>query len=198
MNNINFNDFLQTTILENTTIEPTESGITFAELICGDNTRKYKQQFINYLKLPQKSKDENKLTKPKFAKLKQNNQDNQKIAKQFDLLIQHLTTLQSAITNSDILFFIGCKVENISTSTKKAQILLYWILEQFITWKDKPHFNNVEEVKFSLIYFINRVKPEIDNYIREMALHACAPQRFASIKDIQKFKEVSSKTFALA
>ena len=88
--------------------------------------------------------------------------------------------------------------EKAQTSTKKAQILLYWILEQFITWKQKPHFNNVEEVKFSLIYFINRVKPEIDNYIREMALHACDPERFTNINDIQKFKKISSRTFALA
>ncbi len=56
MNNINLNQFLQTTILENTTIEPNEFKITFAELICGEDSKTYKQQFINYLKSPKKSK----------------------------------------------------------------------------------------------------------------------------------------------
>jgi hypothetical protein len=31
-----------------------------------------------------------------------------------------------------------------------------------------------------------------------MALHACNPERFASINDIQKFQKISSRTFALA
>ena len=195
MKKINFNQFLQTTILENSTIEPNEFDLTFAELICGKNSKTYKHQFINYLKLPQKSNIKNKQTKEIFAK---SSEENKELAAKFDLIIQHLTALQTAIDNFDILFIINCKVENISTSSKKAQILLYWILEQFITWKQKPHFNNVEEVKFSLIYFINRVKPEIDNYLREMALHACNPERFASINDIQKFQKISSRTFALA
>ena len=192
MNNINLNEFLQIAILGNTTIEPTEAGITFAELICGDNTRTYKQKFIDYVKLPQKSNDNNKQTKSNFAK------ENPELAEKFDLLLQHLAAFQAAIIDFDVLFIIHCMGEKIPTSTKKAQILLYWILEQFITWKQKPNFNNVEEVKSSLIYFINRVKPEINSIIREMALHACAPQRFASIKDIQKFKTNSSRTFALA
>ena len=195
MNNINLNQFLQTTILENTTIEPNEFKITFAELICGEDSKTYKQQFINYLKSPKKSNLKNKQTKEIFIKT---SEENKKLAQKFDLLIQHLTILQTAIHNFDHSFNINNMGEKTQTSTKKAQILLYWILEQFITWKQKPHFNNVEEVKFSLIYFINRVKPEIDNYIREMALHACNPERFTNINDIQKFKKVSSRTFALA
>ena len=190
--NINLNKFLQITLLENTTIEPTESGITFAELICGDNSRVYKQQFINYIKAPQNSKDKNKLTKTKFA------EENPKLAEKFNILIQHLSALESAINNFDAIFFLCCLNNELTTSSKKAQTLLYWILEQFITWKQRPKFYNVEEIKISLIYFINRVKPELNSYIRDMALHACAPQRFANIKDIKKFKVDASRTFALA
>ena len=60
MNNINLNQFLQTTILENTTIEPNEFKITFAELVCGEDSKTYKQQFINYLKSPKTSNIKNK------------------------------------------------------------------------------------------------------------------------------------------
>ncbi len=189
---ININQFLQTTILENETLEPNELGITFSELICGDNSRTYKQQFINYLKSPKNSKINNKLTKTKFT------QTNPQLAQKFDLLIQHLSQLEHTINNFDSLFILYCHSDELTTSSKKAQILLYWILEQFITWKQKPKFYNVEEVKLSLIYFINRVKPETNSYIRHTLLHACSPKRFTNIKDIHQFQAESSRTFALA
>lgn len=73
MKKINFNQFLQTTILENFTIEPNEFDLTFAELICGKNSKTYKHQFINYLKLPQKSNIKNKQTKEIFIKTSEEN-----------------------------------------------------------------------------------------------------------------------------
>ena len=86
MKKINFNQFLQTTILENSTIEPNEFDLTFAELICGKNSKTYKHQFINYLKLPQKSNIKNKQTKEIFAK---SSEENKELAAKFDLIIQH-------------------------------------------------------------------------------------------------------------
>ena len=191
MKKINLNTFLQTTLLENTTIEPTESGITFSELICGDN-KTYSQLFINYLKSPQKTKIKNKPTKTQLTK------DHPELAKKFKLLNQHLTALRIAINEFDRSFIFECLDEDSTSSTKKSHLLLYWILQQFITWKQKPIFNNVEEIKTLLIHFINRVKPEIKSDIRLMALHACAPQQFTCYEDIKKFQLKSSRTFALA
>lgn len=193
MKNININQFLQTTILENTTLKPTKAGYTFSELICGDNSLAYKQQVINYIKSPKQSKDKNKLTKLQI------NKNNPQTAPKLKILTQHLKALEIAIKESDFSFYITCDEDDtLTASSKKTQLLLYWILEQFITWKQKPIFKNVEEIKLSLIYFINRVKPEINSLIRYQFLHACDPERFSTIEDIKKFEKESSRTFALA
>ena len=108
-------------------------------------------------------------------------------------------TATPAIKESDFSFYITCDEDDtLTASSKKTQLLLYWILEQFITWKQKPIFKNVEEIKLSLIYFINRVNPEINSLIRYQYLHACDPERFSTIEDIKKFEKESSRTFSLA
>ena len=58
MKKINFNQFLQTTILENSTIEPNEFDLTFAELICGKNSKTYKQTYAKYDRMFKEGKAE--------------------------------------------------------------------------------------------------------------------------------------------
>lgn len=174
----NFDTFIRKTILDNTTVEPNEKGISFSDLVLGDGSAAYGKQVVNYIKMSVNSKDSNKMTRLKFA------QQDPETAQRIELLCEHLRFLDQI-----------CNDLNAEHSQKKSMILLYWVLQQFMSWPKKPQFNSVEEVKDALVYFANRVQPEAASYARAGLMHACDPVKFATLNDVEKYQHEFARTF---
>jgi hypothetical protein len=195
--------FLQTTILDNRTLEPSEAGYTFEQLVCGDKTPAYRRLAEKYLKAPntakeqQEEQDENdekkdeKFTKEKLRK------ENPELAQQLDLLCEHLKALEKICNKNMDLFTISNYAKARNHSIKKSYILLYNILQQFLTWPNKPQLENVDEVKKYLVYFANRVKQDMDSFTRFGLMHVCNPQRYATTDDTEAYQREFSRTFSL-
>ena len=64
------------------------------------------------------------------------------------------------------------------------------ILQQFLTWPNKPVLENVDEIKECLVYFANRVKQDMDSYTRYSLMHACNPQKYATTEDVMSLNVI--------
>ncbi|MBR3851020.1 MAG: hypothetical protein IKJ76_03105 [Fibrobacter sp.] len=193
MKNINLDTFLQITILENSTIQNNAAGYSFEQLVCGDKTYAYRKLVEDYIKAPNTVKDENskKFTKAAFRK------ENPELAQKIELLCEHLKTLEEICNKNVDLFTLNNYVKASNHSAKKSYILLYNILQQFLTWPNKPVLENVDEIKECLVYFANRVKQDMDSYTRYSLMHACNPQKYATTEDVEVYQRKFSRTFSL-
>ena len=184
-----FDTFIQKTILDNSTIEPNENGYTFSDLVLGDGSAAYGKQVVSYIKMPIKSKDESKMTRVKFA------QQNPETVQKIELLCEHLQVLDRSCNDLNDIFNFSNYTASSGHSQKNSMILLYWVLQQFMSWPKKPQFNSIEEVEDSLIYFANRVQPKAASFARAGLMHTCNPVKFATLKDVENYQHEFSRTF---
>ena len=191
MKKMNIDEFLGITILENRSAIPGGEGIKFSELVCGDKTRAYSDKVISYIKAPHHTKDSNKVTKKAVCG------GDPETTKKLKLLWEHLKLLET-ICNDQVDDFRITNYESTKNhSYKKSQILLYWILQQYLTWPNKPEYQSLEEVKETLIYFANRVKQNLDSFTRYSLMHVCNPEKFETLEDVANYQKKFARTFAL-
>ena len=64
---------------------------------------------------------------------------------------------------------------------KKELLLIYSILHRFLTWPNKPEFQDVDQVKSAMIDFIFKTRIDLDAPIRNGLLHLCDPDMYINL-----------------
>lgn len=65
-----------------------------------------------------------------------------------------------------------------SRDLAKNLVLMYCILERFLSWPNRPVFNSVDEVKNKLIHYVFKERKESEAPIRNGLLHLCDPDKY--------------------
>lgn len=189
---MSIDEFFHETLLDNVSAVPSELEYKFSELVCGDNTQEYRNKVIEFIKAPYHSKDMAKRTKSDVVG------GDTETAEKIKLLYKNIKLLEEICNSEFNLFKLSTYIAVKNHSAKNSYILLYWILQQFITWPKKPEFYTVAEIKKAIIYFANRVKKDMVSHTRYNLIHECNPERFATLGDVENYQQEFSTTFALA
>ena len=77
---------------------------------------------------------------------------------------------------------------------KKSDLkLIYSVFERFLSWPNRPKFDNVDEVKAALVEFVLKVRKDSPAQIRNGLMHLCDPDKFVNLYTFQEKVEYVKK-----